>query len=217
LSKIKIIETADGSFSLLNEELNETYHSTHGAVQESKHVFIEHGLKKLQQSVSTISILEVGFGTGLNALLTFNEVMGNYNVEYTSLETFPLLEEVWNKLNYPDPFGIFSKLHEASWDMENAIAQNIKLRKVKQPIQSVDFLNQKFDLIYFDAFAPNKQPEMWEIPVLSKVVEVMNQGSIFVTYCAKGQLKRDLKSLGLLVESLPGPPGKREMIRAIKP
>jgi len=220
LSTIKIIVTGDGSQSLFNEALDETYHSRHGAVQESLHVFIEHGFRHLvlTQKPKSISILEVGFGTGLNALLTLAEAIGSdIAVAYTSLETYPLSEEVWVKLNYPDIHNRFKELHLAEWEKWSQINSHLRLLKLEKSLQDVELDPTQYDLIYFDAFAPNKQPELWEMTMLDKVVKTLKSGGMFVTYCAKGQLKRDLKSLGLIVESLPGPPGKREMVRALKP
>jgi len=220
LSPIKIIITDDGSHSLLNEVLDETYHSRHGAVQESRHVFIEQGFNYLQakQKPGTISVLEVGFGTGLNALLTIGEATKNkINVSYTSLETFPLGRDVWECLNYPDSFNLFHALHMAEWQKWQEVNSYFRMLKLEKSLLSVDLEPMQFDLIYFDAFAPSKQPEMWQLPVLEKVINTLKSDGVFVTYCAKGQLKRDLKSLGLTVQSLPGPPGKREMVRALKP
>ena len=219
---IEIITTSDGSHSLLNTALNETYHSKHGALQESIHVFIKEGLDYFLQrkSQKDISILEVGFGTGLNALLTVQRALElpNNIIHYTSLETFPVPETIWSKLNYIDCVGLqekFNQLHEAKWNEVVLISSNFNLRKLQTSLQQIDFTSE-FELIYFDAFAPNKQPQMWEIDVLRHVVNAMRADGIFVTYCAKGQLKRDLKSLGLDVETLPGPPGKKEMVRAVK-
>lgn len=220
MNKIKIIITGDGSHSLLNEALDETYHSRHGAVQESLHVFIEQGFNYLlsKKKPESISILEVGFGTGLNALLTLSEALKNeLPVVYTSLETYPLGRELWEYLNYPDPYHLLKELHKAEWQRWKEISTHFKLLKLEKSLQLVELQPEQFDLIYFDAFAPNKQPEMWELPMLDKVVKTLKPGGVFITYCAKGQLKRDLKTLGLIVESLPGPPGKREMVRALKP
>jgi tRNA U34 5-methylaminomethyl-2-thiouridine-forming methyltransferase MnmC len=220
LNTIKIIVTGDGSHSLFNEALDESYHSRHGAVQESLHVFIEHGFRYLVQTQKSksISILEVGFGTGLNVLLTLAEAIeSDILVAYTSLETYPLSEEVWVKLNYPDTHNRFKELHLAEWEKWSQINSHLRLLKLEKSLQDVELDPTQYDLIYFDAFAPNKQPELWELTVLDKVVKTLKSGGLFVTYCAKGQLKRDLKSLGLIVESLPGPPGKREMVRALKP
>jgi tRNA U34 5-methylaminomethyl-2-thiouridine-forming methyltransferase MnmC len=222
MSSLKIITTKDGSHSLLNEQLNETYHSIHGAIQESNHVFIEHGLGFVQENSNapTINILEVGFGTGLNALLTLQHALiHNITIRYTSLEAFPVEEDIWSKLNYAESSeskNWFQKLHQANWNQWTEISPTFQLRKVHTTLQEVALETSHFDLIYFDAFAPNKQPEMWEVTMLNKVVAAMKPKGVFVTYCAKGQLKRDLQSLQLIVESLQGPPGKREMVRAQK-
>lgn len=220
MKEIKVFLTGDGSHSLLNEALNETYHSRHGAVRESQHVFIESGLNYWleKHKPPLVSILEVGFGTGLNALLTADEaILKNIKVEYTSLETFPIPPEIWATLNYPDPHNLFRELHQAKWQDWVDINANFNLLKLQKSLQEVELESHQYDLIYFDAFAPNKQPELWENKMLEKVFGTIKPGGIFITYCAKGQVKRDLKTLGLIVESLPGPPGKREMVRATKP
>lgn len=222
MSSLKIITTQDGSYSLLHEQLNETYHSIHGAIQESNHVFIKHGLDFFQQQnhVSTINLLEVGFGTGLNALLTMQFAQRHkLAIRYTAVEAFPVEEVVWSQLNYTESSDSkiwFEKLHHAAWDKWNNISPEFQLRKLRSTLQEVVLEKNYFDLTYFDAFAPRKQPEMWESSMLNKVVETMKAKGVFVTYCAKGQLKRDLHSLQLRVESLSGPPGKREMVRAQK-
>lgn len=222
MSSLKIISTHDGSHSLLNEQLNETYHSVHGALQESRYVFIQQGLDVVNKNLgkSVINILEVGFGTGLNALLTAQSATDNsLTIHYTTLEAFPIEENIWSKLNYAESANSkswFKKLHHAEWNKSVEITSGFHLQKLNTTIQEVVFEKNQFDLIYFDAFAPNKQPEMWELPVLQKIADAMNLGAVFVTYCAKGQLKRDLNSLQLKVETLQGPPGKREMVRAVK-
>ncbi|MDL5045507.1 tRNA (5-methylaminomethyl-2-thiouridine)(34)-methyltransferase MnmD [Oscillatoria amoena NRMC-F 0135] len=218
---IEIILTQDGSHTLKNNNLNETYHSIHGAVQESLHVFIRQGFEfVLGKSPQNISILEVGFGTGLNAWLTVNHSLNATTpVNYVTLESFPLEEEIWSKLNYAvDDFGkeMFHKLHLTEWNQAVSLRPNFVFHKMHATLQDASLQAASFDLVYFDAFAPEKQPEMWKLPVLEKVASSMRQGAVWVTYCAKGQVKRDLKSLGLMVEALPGPPGKREMIRAQK-
>lgn len=219
---VKLITTSDGSYTLLNTTLNETYHSIHGAIRESNHVFIKHGLDFFQQQnhVSTINLLEVGFGTGLNALLTMQFAHSHkISIRYTAVEGFPVEEVVWSQLNYAESSDSkiwFEKLHHAEWDKWNNISPEFQLRKLRSTLQKVALEKNYFDLIYFDAFAPSKQPEMWESEMLKKVVEAMKAKGVFVTYCAKGQLKRDLHSRQLRVESLPGPPGKREMVRAQK-
>lgn len=226
MSKVELITTSDGSHSLLNSELNETYHSVHGAIQESIHVFIKNGLEYFDQKnhPASIRILEVGFGTGLNALLTLQQSLsGRAKILYESLEAFPIDQETASLLNYPsalsftDSAKYFAQLHQSVWDHEVEISSNFLLSKRHVKLQDVELGMEKFDIIYFDAFAPNKQAELWELAILDKVQQSMKSGAVFVTYCAKGQLKRDLKSLGLLVETLPGPPGKKEMVRAVKP
>lgn len=221
MDQIHIIETKDGSSSLLNVSLNETYHSTHGAIQESKHVFIETGLKPfLDCKKNELSILEIGFGTGLNALLTIQSAKQfPIKIYYETIEAFPLVSDIITNLNYPQLLNaedLFSQIHHSPWSEVEEITPNFKLNKRAVKLQEAYLENEKFDLIYFDAFAPAKQPEMWELSILTKIILAMKPNGIFVTYCAKGQLRRDLISLGLVVEKLPGPPGKREMIRAKK-
>jgi tRNA U34 5-methylaminomethyl-2-thiouridine-forming methyltransferase MnmC len=221
MSEIEIITTADGSHSLLNTDLNETYHSRHGAVQESKYVFIEQGLNYFcnLHTPQNISILEVGFGTGLNAWLTIEYLQASRAViQYTTIETFPLPDPIWQSLNYATTDiekNNFKVIHQATWNQSVDISDQFCVHKIETRLQDFN-PTQLFNIIYFDAFAPNKQPELWELSILKKVVDALTPMGIFVTYCAKGQLKRDLKSLGLVVESLPGPPGKREMVRATK-
>jgi tRNA U34 5-methylaminomethyl-2-thiouridine-forming methyltransferase MnmC len=225
VSKLGVILTEDGSSSLINLDLNETYHSIHGAIQESQHVFIESGLRHWlsHSQKKEISILEIGFGTGLNALLTSLEAKNDdLKIYYEGIEAFPLLMETIAQLNYPELLKseeskiIFNQLHEGGWNETQLVAPNFQLHKRAIKIQEGELLKEKYDLIYFDAFAPSKQPEMWELIILKKITDAMKPQAVFVTYCAKGQLKRDLISLGLSVEKIPGPPGKREMIRASK-
>jgi tRNA U34 5-methylaminomethyl-2-thiouridine-forming methyltransferase MnmC len=219
--EIQIITTGDGSHSLLNTTLNETYHSVHGARRESIHVFIKHGLEYfLEKNKSdSVAIFEVGFGTGLNALLTATFADDEkQRINYTSIEAFPLRSEVWSQLNYTETDhdrSLFKKLHDSNWETENAITDFFTMRKLKMTLQEISF-KESFDVVYFDAFAPSKQPELWEFSVLKRVYDALKTNGVFVTYCAKGQLKRDLKNLGFLVETLAGPPGKKEMVRALK-
>lgn len=217
---IRVILTGDGSHSLLNAELDETYHSRHGALQESEYVFIKQGLgywlernKQVQ-----LAILEVGLGTALNAWLTFqSSVLAGRKVRYFAIEKFPLTKELWQQLNYAThERELFEKIHALPWNSWQQVTPWATLFKSESTLQDVALPDLNFDIVYYDAFAPNKQPDMWTFEVLQKVITKLQTGGVFVTYCAKGQLKRDLKALGLEVESLPGPPGKREMIRAIK-
>lgn len=219
---LQVITTKDGSVSLLNSELNETYHSIHGARQESMHVFIQEGLKFFsdQYKKNPVRILEIGFGTGLNALLTaVYASQHSIGIEYSTIEAFPINESLWQQLNYaqsPAEDEIFYKLHHEPWEQWTEIIPGFMFKKINTTLQLASFDHHYFDLVYFDAFAPNKQPDMWTLPMLQKNIDALASNGAFVTYCAKGQLKRDLASLGTTVQTLQGPPGKREMIRAIK-
>jgi tRNA U34 5-methylaminomethyl-2-thiouridine-forming methyltransferase MnmC len=224
-----LITTADGSHSLYVKDLDEHYHSIHGALQESKHVFIETGLKYLNsKNSSALNILEIGFGTGLNAILTLLEAEKlNISVNYTSLEAYPLSIELVNELNYSALISesekleekpileIFKKLHDSTWENENKISNHFTIQKLKNTLQEITFV-KKFDLIYFDAFGPRVQPEMWTEELFSKIFAATNEQGCLVTYCAKGEVKRTLKKVGYMVETLPGPPRKREMVRGTK-
>lgn len=220
--EIQIITTGDGSHSLLNTALNETYHSVHGARRESLHVFIKNGLEYFieKNSHETIQIFEVGFGTGLNALLAASFAESEkQKISYTSIEAFPLTNGIVDQLNYAESDRekeVFQKLHSALWEQDVSVNDFFTLKKTKTTLQQIQLREKIFDVIFFDAFAPSKQPELWEIPMLEKVCRALRPDGIFTTYCAKGQLKRDLRSLGLLVETLAGPPGKKEMVRALK-
>jgi tRNA U34 5-methylaminomethyl-2-thiouridine-forming methyltransferase MnmC len=215
--------TQDGSHTLFSEELNEIYHSRRGAWQESMHVFIEAGLKNALQQKNQLKILEIGFGTGLNAILTLAEIyQTDYQIEYWGIEPLPLDLELIEALNYQDFFSkpifrnYFLGLHQAVWNEKVEILPNFILYKIQDTLQN--WLNPEadFDLIYFDAFSPAKQPAMWQREVFEKLYNLLISKSLLLTYCAKGQIKRDLKSLGFRIETLPGPAGKREMIRAVK-
>lgn len=215
---VKLILTSDGSHSLINTALDETYHSRHGAIQESIHVFIKSGLDfwTAKNPGKSVSIFEVGFGTGLNALLSALEAdIRDVPVKYSSLEAFPVDAELAKTLNYPQLMfnsqatKMFAQLHDSVWEAWVKLNDNFQIRKIEDTLESVT-IDERYDLIFFDAFAPSKQPAMWEFPVLEKVCANLNPGGSFVTYCAKGQVKRDLKALNLEVETLPGPPGKRK-------
>ncbi len=222
MTSLKIIQTEDGSQSLYNAELNETYHSFHGALTESKHVFIEHGLNYLhRQRKKHIRILEVGFGTGLNALLTQVESLkqDSSKIEYVTLEPFPIDQSVLAELKYAELIdGItrddFIALHSLEWEKEHTINPRFSFLKCQTQLQGFQS-EKKFDLIYYDAFAPSKQSEMWTFELLKRVASLMNSSGVLVTYCAKGQFKRDLSQLNMQVETLPGPPGKKEMVRGV--
>ncbi len=218
MSALKLITTEDGSHSIYNEELNEHYHSTHGAVQESRHVFIEAGLNEVCKTKNEIKILEVGFGTGLNCLLTCAEAIRmDLAIHYTSLEPFPLTAEMIASLNYAESLGhteLFLMMHS---NAQGRIAVSNKFILYRQKESLLSFVPmEKYELIYFDAFAPGVQPELWSEEVFQKMFDCLLPGGILVTYCAQGQVKRNMKKAGFSIERLPGPPGKREMTRASK-
>jgi tRNA U34 5-methylaminomethyl-2-thiouridine-forming methyltransferase MnmC len=222
---LELIITKDGSHSLFNPALNETYHSTHGAVQESRYVFLLQGLDEflLKNSATEINVFEVGLGTGLNALLTIEWAQkNNVHVNYDSIEAFPISVAQAKALNYVELIGgadtkAWSELiHKLDWEVKHTITDTFTFQKIKNRIENHQLDESKYDVIFFDAFAPSKQIEMWQLDILSKLYNSMKPNAVFVTYCAQGQLKRNLKSLGLNVETLEGPPGKKEMVRAIK-
>ena len=220
---LKIVKTSDGSHTIYNSELNETYHSLHGSINESNTVYIQNGLEYYikKKSRKKINILEVGFGTGLNFLLTYSFLeKRKEKIFYHTIEPYPLPNEVTEKLNYVSEVGeqyreIFSLSHNLENDKKNHISENLEFLKSKNSLQDIE-LNHRYDIIYFDAFAPSKQPSMWEKKNLEKIYSTMKNHSVLVTYCSSGQFKRDLKSIGFNVNVLPGPKGKKEMIRAIK-
>jgi len=216
-----IFTTQDGSHSIQSDQHGVSYHSKYGAIQESRHVFLSAGLFPKLVSQEEVRVLEIGLGTGLNALLTRLEgEQRQQAIHYTALEAYPITLEQASQLNYPQILGIehdlFLDLHACEWAQPHLLSSSFQFTKLQQRFEDLDF-DSAFDVIYFDAFAPTAQPELWEPAVLKKVVRAMAPGSIFVTYCAKGAVKRALKSLGLDVEALQGPPGKREMTRARKP
>lgn len=217
-----VFESRDGSSTLLSEKFGVTYHSKYGALQESSHVFIKEGLFFKCIAKKELKILEMGFGTGLNALLTQQKaaVLG-LKIEYTAIEQFPIDFEVLAKLNYCEKLGVtngqclFNQLHNSLWEETVELTNYFSINKKKQAFEEATF-EQLFDIIYFDAFAPNVQPELWEEPIMQKMYDALTKDGILVTYCAKGDFKRTLKSIGFDVKTLKGPPGKREMVRAIK-
>lgn len=226
----KIVITKDGSHSVSVPEMNVTYHSIHGAIQESMHVFIQAGFKQLisQFANKPINILEMGFGTGLNVLLTLIETEKiKIDTRYEALELYPLNEEEIKRLNYceqlnrPDLQKVFEQLHYCEWEKEISIRKSFTLLKRKtdlsasQPLELFKPL-KPFELIYFDAFAPNTQPELWTSAIFEKLYNMMTDEGILVTYCSKGEVRRNMIAAGFTVEKIPGPPGKREMLRAKK-
>ena len=217
---MEIEKTADGSYTLFVPGLDEHYHSVKGALTESEHIFINMGLK--HSSAPSPRILEIGFGTGLNAFLTSLEAKkDNRSIFYTTIEKYPLDMETIKLLDYPeliapDESELFYSIHKAGWNSPQTISGNFTIEKIEGDFTEYRFRNG-YDIIYFDAFAPEKQPEMWSQTLFNNLYEVLNDDGILTTYCAKGAVRRMLQEAGFIVERLPGPPGgKREILRGTK-
>ena len=248
----KIQVTEDGSHTLFSDMAGQTYHSSHGAIQESRHIFISQLLIKSQQSTvngQQLSVLEIGFGTGLNAVLAAEWARENgVRVEYTTIELYPLEREVYSELNYGRLLGceeLFLQLHEAQWDAGmQRISDSFEIRKCKRDVvewleieecgmrneelfglsdclcksfnSQLSTFNSQYDVVFFDAFSPDAQPELWTEGVFKCVYALMKEGGVMTTYCAKGDVRRAMLSAGFRVEKLQGPPGKRHILRAVK-
>jgi tRNA U34 5-methylaminomethyl-2-thiouridine-forming methyltransferase MnmC len=216
----EIVKTREGIDTLINNRLNEHYHSLYGSMQEGLHVFIKNGLLAVNKNLPEIKILEMGFGTGLNAILTYreNQVLQKH-IHYSTVEAFPLPKSITDKLNYFEYFGkplqpFFQRMHDCNW-FENVTFGDFILHKINADMLELT-LDGGYDLVYYDAFSPTHQPELWTFEVLQKIYEACNKGALLVTYCAKGEVKQTLEKVGFKVEKLDGPKGKREMIRAVK-
>ena len=224
--KREIIKTADGSTTIFLPDWNEHYHSKHGAVQEALHVFIKSGFNFFieRTSATKLSILEIGFGTGLNALVTFLKARKKgVFVDYTGIEAYPVVSEELEHLNYSASFEekaltqeVFEKIHKIKWGEKGGISEDFRLTKQQKFFNEID-ASEEFDLIYFDAFGPRVQPELWTEEIFGKMFRALKPGGVLVTYSAKGSVRRGMQAVGFQVERIPGPPGKREMLRAIKP
>ncbi|WP_445715916.1 tRNA (5-methylaminomethyl-2-thiouridine)(34)-methyltransferase MnmD [Flavobacterium sp.] len=218
--KREIIITNDGSTTIRIPDWNENYHSTHGAIQEAKHVFIKNGLE-LFQNQDSVSILEIGFGTGLNAFITFLESLNKKKVNYVGVEAYPVSEDEVKQMNYVSELEatqyqtIFDKMHSCNWESEQKITDNFILTKRKQFFQDIEDKNQ-FDLIYFDAFGFPLQPELWSDVIFKKMYDALLPKGVLVTYACRSSIKNAMLSVGFSIEKLPGAPGKREMLRATK-
>lgn len=218
--KRKIITTADGSKTIQIEDWNEQYHSVHGAIQEAMHVFILHGLFCFLESHKPISILEIGFGTGLNAFITLLESeKSNLHINYTGVEAYPVTQEEVDALNYTEQLKtnntLFSKLHQCDWEVLHHITHKFSLTKQQKFFKEIDAVAE-YDLIYFDAFGARVQPELWTEVIFELMYKALKTKGVLVTYSAKGSVRRAMQAVGFSVEKLPGPPGKREMLRATK-
>ena len=218
--KREIIITSDGSTTIQLTDWNEQYHSKHGAIQEAYHVFLDTGFFKID--LQEIAILEIGFGTGLNAFITFLEAKKlQKKVNYVGVEAYPISMEEFQKLNYVSELkalefqSVFDEMHRISWEKEHSISKDFQLLKRKQFFQDIQD-TAAFDLIYFDAFGAQNQPELWTEEIFLKMYKAMKKEGVLVTYSAKGSVRRAMQVVGFMVERLPGPPGKREMLRATK-
>ena len=216
----EIIQTLDGSTTIHLKEWDECYHSKHGAIQEAQHVFIKNGLSLFENQ--SVSILEIGFGTGLNAFITFLEAKKlNQTIDYVGVEAYPvsaaevLAMNYVAELNAGNEIQIFEKMHESNWDEKMLLNSDFQLTKRKQFFDQIEDV-EKFDLIYFDAFGYRVQPELWSTAIFQKMYKALKPQGKLVTYAARGVVKRSMIEVGFTVEKLAGPPGKREMFRASK-
>ena len=223
--KKEIIVTADGSDSIFIPDMDVTYHSSHGAIQESMHVFIEAGLRYIstdKKKPGTISLLEMGLGTGLNALLTLAEAgKKQQKIYYETIELYPLDANIFTSLNYceqlgrPDLQPLFELIHTCNWDTTIAITPYFDFKKKQINLEEFS-TNQLFNIVYFDAFSPEKQPSLWTVDVFKKLYGIMQADALLTTYCSKSIVRKAMTEAGLKVEKIPGPPHKREMVRALK-
>lgn len=218
----ELLLTSDGSHTILSSRYGVSYHSRFGAVQESLHIFIESALRYKAMQQNQLSVLEMGFGTGLNALLTLREARRRgLQLDYSTVEAYPISAEQARQLNFIDVLNVpelkepFLHMHDAPWGEMVPLMDGFTFTKWNCLFEEFQ-REELFDVIYFDAFAPNTQPELWEIPLLEKMYQALRPGGVLTTYSAKGSVKRNLKAIGFTLESLEGPPGKREMTRAHK-
>jgi tRNA U34 5-methylaminomethyl-2-thiouridine-forming methyltransferase MnmC len=217
--KRDIIQTEDGSTSIFIPEWNESYHSKHGAIQEAYHVFIKSGFSLFEGK--PVSILEIGFGTGLNAFITSIEAeKNNQRVNYVGVEAYPISDEEIASMNFAslidsNKMHVFNQIHSCPWEINNDIQTTFSLTKRKQLFQDIDD-EDSFDLIYFDAFGFTLQPELWSVEIFNKMYKALRNDGVLVTYACRTAIKNAMKEAGFQIEKLPGAPGKREMLRAKK-
>ena len=226
----ELVVTADGSHSLRFPTVGEGYHSVHGAMSEAVHVYIAPCFEPQAKANPSVEVLEVGFGTGLNAFLTLcKSVECGVAVNYTAIEAYPQEEKIWSRLNYPEVYKklygndlaldleiLFHDIHTVEWGKEVEIRPNFRLAKICGKAQETELPADTFQCVYYDAFAPQYQPEMWTADVFARIARAMRAGAILTTYCCKGDVKRALKANGLKITKLPGFANKREMLRAVK-
>ncbi|MDO9254813.1 MAG: tRNA (5-methylaminomethyl-2-thiouridine)(34)-methyltransferase MnmD [Bacteroidales bacterium] len=223
MQKIILQTTEDGSHTLFVPDLNEHYHSTHGALQESEMVFIQNGLHRITACIKEINVLEVGFGTGLNALLTVLESKKQRRkINYVAVEPEPIAAGILENLNYPtviggtEAAGYYKKINEAGWVYPTFLSDYFILSKIQAKLEDISLKDEQFHLVYFDAFGPDVQPELWTEQIFTQLHKCLKKNGILVTYSCKGTVKRALKAAGFTIEKLPGPAGKREVLRATK-
>ncbi|MDD3166100.1 MAG: tRNA (5-methylaminomethyl-2-thiouridine)(34)-methyltransferase MnmD [Bacteroidales bacterium] len=219
---LRVCSTEDGSQTLLTSQWDESYHSIHGAIQESRHVFLNAGLDYL--TLASFDVLEIGFGTGLNAFLAWDYAREHDKmVHYTSIERFPVPCEMACSLNYPQKLHRMNRtdwacLHRTPWGEWLELEPNrMYIHKIEADATRSQYPENQYDAVFFDAFSPQKQPELWTRELLHKMYATLRPGGVLVTYCAMGAVRRNLQACGFRTERLPGPPGKREMLRASKP
>lgn len=223
---MEVIRTADGSHTVVHPEWNTLYHSRHGAIQESRHVFVEQGLDQLPKDLDAVSVFEMGFGTGLNALLSLEWAMHRKKqLRYAAIDNHPLPKEVWSQLRYADSMGgkvqedHLLTMHEVPWDKPHTLQPGVDLLKVSGSILSLPTLAafySPYDIVFYDAFAPTTQPELWKHPVFLVLYKMLKSDGLLVTYCAQGAFRRELKAAGFDVYKRPGPAFKREMTFAVR-
>lgn len=217
---LKPVLTSDNSHTFFDKRTGEHYHSTFGAIQESEHIFIKAGLDYKSQKSTEVNILEVGFGTGLNALLTYKYSKDNFlNINYFAIEAYPIEQNEAEILNYPAILNMgkedFQKMHKKTEETIK-IGERFIIQKQFDKLELVEFAKKQFDIVYFDAFSPEAQPELWTENIFKMIFDSMKINGVLTTYSCKGIVKRALKSAGFQIEKLPGPPGKREFLRAEK-
>ena len=217
---IEIIETEDGSKSLLRKDIEESYHSHFGALNETNTIYVNYGFQYFceQNDKEDVNLLEIGFGTGLNAIATL-KALNKRKLFYQTIELYPISCDVANELNYGVSLGLkkeFALIHSSNWEEEIEINPEFRIKKCKADACNFDFPKDFFDVVYFDAFSPDKDSELWSEEMFAKVYESCKKGAVLTTYCCKGEIKRRMKKAGFIVSKLPGPKGKREILRAEK-
>jgi tRNA U34 5-methylaminomethyl-2-thiouridine-forming methyltransferase MnmC len=216
---VQLLQTGDGSHTLYTPQFDEMYHSRHGALTESQHIFISNGLEAIDST--GINVFEVGFGTGLNALLSWLYAENkDIQINYHSIELYPIPQEIISQINYPELIGSkekFQKLHHAEWDKTIQLSSHFSLHKINASIIDFQPALPSMHIVFFDAFSPEKQPEMWTTEIFDKMFKLLASNRILVTYCSKSYVRKNMQQAGFEIKKLQGPHGKRDMVRAKKP